>query len=78
MTVQVSDDELEALLLMKKMLKQAGTPVPLFLHWVADRLVMVYGDDENVDFVQALRKRAGQMYDISSLLGLDRGPERED
>lgn len=30
-----------------------------FLNWLADRLVNVYGESENVDFVQKLRKVAG-------------------
>jgi hypothetical protein len=28
------------------------------LDWVADRMVKVYGESENVDFVQSIRKRA--------------------
>lgn len=28
------------------------------LDWVADRMVNVYGESENVDFVQSIRKRA--------------------
>ena len=31
---------------------------PYFLDWVADRMVHVYGESENVDFVLALRRRA--------------------
>lgn len=31
---------------------------PRFLDWVADRLVDVYGESPNVDFVQSLRARA--------------------
>ena len=30
-----------------------------FLNWIADRLVMKYGESENVDFVQRLRSIAG-------------------
>jgi len=29
-----------------------------FLNWLADRLTHVYGESENVDFVQRLRKMA--------------------
>lgn len=32
-----------------------------FLHWMADRLVNVYGESENVDFVQKLRKMANKL-----------------
>jgi predicted RNA-binding Zn ribbon-like protein len=28
-----------------------------FLTWIADRLVQVHGESENVDFVQSLRER---------------------
>ena len=72
----LSDDEIEVLLLVKKMFRRAGTPVPQFLHWVADRLTMHYGDDEDVDFILALRSRAKELYLISELLGVSRGPER--
>ena len=33
---------------------------PDFLDWVADRLVNVYGESENVDFVICLRRRAAK------------------
>lgn len=29
-----------------------------FMHWIADRLVHVHGENENVDFVLSLRDRA--------------------
>lgn len=29
-----------------------------FLHWIADRLVFVHGENENVDFIISLRERA--------------------
>lgn len=29
-----------------------------FLHWIADRLVYVYGESENVDFIRKLRSIA--------------------
>lgn len=31
-----------------------------FLRWLVDRLVLVYGESENVDFVHRLRKIAGE------------------
>lgn len=76
MQVILSDNEIEAFLTTKAMLLAASTPVPQFLHWVADRLVKVHGDDELVDFVHALRDRAKQLHHISQKLGIDRGPER--
>lgn len=33
---------------------------PKFLDWVANRLVNVYGESENVDFVICLRRRAAK------------------
>ena len=69
----VNDDEIMAILKMKHMLKDAGTPVPQFLRWVADRLVKVHGDNELVDFVHALKDRAKQIEEIAYLLGVTRG-----
>lgn len=37
-----------------------------FLEWLADRLVMVYGESPNVDFVHTLRKYAEK---INALVG---------
>jgi hypothetical protein len=36
---------------------------PDFLDWIADRLVNVYGEPENVDFVLALRRKAASARD---------------
>lgn len=44
------------LLACQTMGAQANTPD--FLDWVADRLVFVYGENPNVDFVLSLRERA--------------------
>lgn len=72
MKVEVELDEALALIKMSQMLRNAGTPVPFFLRWIAERLVKVHGDGESVDFVQALRERALQIEDIASLLGVQR------
>jgi len=40
------------------LLTRYPTPTPQFLNWIADRLVHVYGESENVDFVLSLRQRA--------------------
>jgi len=38
----------------------AGEPeLPEFLEWLADRLVQVYGESPNTDFVLGCRRRAG-------------------
>ncbi len=34
------------------------TPLPLFLGWIARRLVRVYGENEDTDFVLALKEHA--------------------
>jgi hypothetical protein len=34
-----------------------------FLEWMADRLVAVYGESPNTDFVQKLRRIADRLYD---------------
>lgn len=39
-----------------------------FLHWIADRLVHVYGESENVDFVLKLRKIADDVGEATALL----------
>jgi hypothetical protein len=46
--------------LLKAQTMGASKNTPDFLDWVADRLVTVYKDDSNVDFVLSLRERARQ------------------
>jgi hypothetical protein len=44
---------------MAAALEPSATPSgPDFLDWIANRLVNVYGESENVDFVLALRRKA--------------------
>jgi len=76
MEVKIANYEAMALIKLETMLRQAGTPIPQFLHWVADRLTLVYGDPEQVDYIQTLRERAKQLHEISLHLGIERGPER--
>jgi len=38
----------------------ANPPTPVFLFWLVDRLVHVYGESENVDFVRRLRHEAAR------------------
>lgn len=48
-----------------------------FLDWVADRLVNVYGESENVDFVQRLRQEAASVPSSRHETweyGVERGP----
>ena len=47
----------------------ATPPGPDFLDWVADRLVNVSGEDENVDFVLALRRKAAKARAVLAKLG---------
>lgn len=70
--MQASDQEIEAIILIKKMFKNANTDIPTFLNWVADRFVHVHGDSEHVDFVHALRDRARQLEVIAKLLECNR------
>ena len=70
--MKLSDDEIHAMVLTRKMLKRAPTPVPQFLRWVAERLVVVHGESELLDFVHALKDRADQLDEISKLLGVHR------
>lgn len=39
-------------------LEGGPTAGPDFLEWIADRIVNVYGESDNVDFVLSLRQRA--------------------
>ena len=41
--------------------KGAQVNTPEMMEWVADRLVFVYGESPNVDFVQSLRIRAERL-----------------
>lgn len=43
---------------LREALKGGPTPGPEFLDWIADRLVHVYGESPNVDFVLSLRERS--------------------
>lgn len=70
--MQLSTDEMIAVLLVRKMLTQAATPVPEFLDWMADRLIHVYKENEFVDYVHCLRDRANQLREISKLLSVHR------
>lgn len=76
MEIKLTDNELEAFLLLRKMLKNASTPTSQFLHWNADRLTMKYGDCEKIDHIQKLREYASIMFKIQELLGINRGPEK--
>lgn len=47
----------QVLLQLQRVTKPDG---PIFLEWVADRLVHQYGERPSVDFVQALRRLASE------------------
>lgn len=70
MKIELNDEEAKAFLLTKEMLISASTPVPQFLNWVADRLVYQHGDNEHMDFIQALRRHANSLRDISQYLDI--------
>lgn len=44
--------------LLKSLTDGATVDLPELLDWVADRMVHVYGENENIDFVLTLRHRA--------------------
>lgn len=50
--------ELAAFDLLATQTMGASLNTPDFLEWVADRLVKVYGEPSNIDFVVSLRDRA--------------------
>jgi hypothetical protein len=43
-------------------------PTPHFLTWLADRLVNIYGESENVDFVRRVRHEAARAATLRSNL----------
>lgn len=51
---------------LKAAIVGSPTPGPTFFRWIADRMVDVYKEPDNVDFVVSLRKRAD---DMESALG---------
>ena len=69
MRVELNDKETEAFIKLRSMLREASTPTPVFLHWVAERLIS-RGDPEGVDFVVKLRDYARGICEISTLLGI--------
>lgn len=64
----LSDDEIIALLLIKKLLRSTNPPLPEFILWVKDRLVLKHGDDEFVDFVQTLKRISEDLEKIRTLV----------
>jgi hypothetical protein len=42
-------------------IKSGNPPLPQFLEWIADRLVYVYKENPNIDFVLAVRKHANNL-----------------
>lgn len=54
--------------------RRGATPLPAFLRWIADRLVNVYGESANVDFVLSLRDRADAFDDALRALDAEREP----
>ena len=72
MNITITENEAEALIYLKRMLKQAATPTPEFLHWIAERLVQVHEDDPNADFVQKVREYSRDFYKIQGLLSINR------
>lgn len=72
MQIQVTEEEAEALILIKRMLTSASTPVPLFLHWIAERLIIVHKETREVDYIQTIYERASQLDAIAERLKVRR------
>lgn len=72
MQIQVTEEEAEALILIKRMLINASTPVPLFLHWIAERLIIVHKETREVDYIQTIYERASQLDAIAERLKVRR------
>jgi len=58
---QVDELTLKNRALLIALESDANPPGPQFLQWVADRLIHVYGEDPDIDFVHALRRKANKM-----------------
>ena len=68
MQINITEAEAEVLIILKKMLRGDNPPCAEFLEWVASRLVNVYKESPNMDYVQALRQYATDMENINRLL----------
>lgn len=65
-----SEDEMIAILLLKRMLRGQSPQTSVFLDWVATRLVKVHGESDNVDFVRAIRRYSEEIRQIERTLKL--------
>lgn len=67
MTLSLS--ELEAVLRIQLLAKSGHPDMATFIDWLADRLINVYKESPNMDFVQATRRYARELREIQKLLG---------
>lgn len=63
-----SDKELEAILKTRRMIKSGHPDMSTFIDWLADRMINVYNESPQMDFVQATRRYAKDLRDIEHLL----------
>ena len=63
-----TNNELIAILMIKKILSSGSPNMSDFLEWIAERLVNIHNENENVDFVHALKKYAKAIKEIEILL----------
>ncbi len=68
MKIELTDNEAEAFLILRRMFYEASTPPCDFMYWVADRLSTQYGDPPQADFIQRLREYGDRMYKMQHLL----------
>lgn len=72
MKIKITENEAEALILMRKMFKNASTPTPEFFSWLTDRLIHVYSESDCTDFVNRTRDYGKELTKIMDLLGVKR------
>ncbi len=65
-----SNDELLAILIIKKMLTRGSPNMSDFLEWLSERLIKVYHENENMDFVHALKRYSKSIKEIEMLLSV--------
>ena len=65
-----TNNELIAILMVKKMLTTGSPNMSEFLEWIAERLVNIHNENENLDFVHSLKKYAKAIKEVEVLLSI--------
>ena len=53
----MTTEEMEKVVAVRHLIEDGNPKTSEFLSWLADRLVSVYKEPSNIDFVQALRRK---------------------